>query len=153
MADLAASDITVTQIGKSEIGKFSRSHVLDLAFGDGSLLYPAGGVPLSLAKLNLKDHVDSVEFADESNGDGYVYKWDKANNKIRIYTQGAVVGAAGAVAMDDFPVTPSQGTDAALSLSLTGTAGAGTHRWGDLKELATGAAVVATTLRAVVRGW
>lgn len=153
MADIAVTDVVATKIGKSEIGHVSKSHVMDLVFGDGSLTYPTGGVPLSVSLLGMKRNVDAVMICDASHGDGFVYKWDKTNNKILIYTQGVLVGAAGAVAMDDFPITAGVGTDAAISVSLTGSAGAGTHRWGGLKELAATDTPAATTLRVIVRGW
>lgn len=153
MADLAVTDVTATQVSSVISGR-ERKNEITLAFGDATKTYPAGGVPLSLAMLGLKRNVKSLIFADSSSGDGYVYKHDLTNNKIRIYTQGAVVGAAGAVTMDDFPVTASAGTDASLSLSLTNSAGAGTHRWGDLKELAaSSAAPAATTLKVIAVGW
>ena len=153
MADIAVTDVTATLVGKTEIGKVSKSHVMDLTFGDGALTYPTGGVPLSTSLLGMKRNVDAVMICDASGADGFVYKWDKTNNKILIYTQGVLVGAAGAVAMDDFPITAGVGTDAAISVSLTGSAGAGTHRLGPLKELAATDTPAATTLRVIVRGW
>ena len=153
MAAIAVTDVTATLVGKTEIGKVSKTHVMDLTFGNGTLTYPTGGIPLSTSLLGMKRNVDAVQICDASAADGFVYKWDKTNNKILIFTQGALVGAAGAVAMDDFPVTAGVGTDAALSLSLTGSAGAGTHRWGGLKELAATDTPAATTLRVIVRGW
>lgn len=153
MAAIAVTDVTATKIGKSEIGKVSKTHVMDLAFGDGALTYPTGGVPLSTSLLGMKREVLAVQICDAMSADGFVYKWDKTNNKILIYTQGVLVGAAGAVAMDDFPITAGVGTDAAISVSLTGSAGAGTHRLGPLKELASTDTPAATTLRVIVRGW
>lgn len=151
MADIAVTDVTATKVGKTEIGKVSKEHVMDLAFGNGTLTYPVGGVPLSVSKLGLAREVQSVQIVGAP--DGFVYKWDHVNNKIQIYVQGVVVGAAGAVTMDDFPVTAAVGTDAAISVSLTNSAGAGTHRFGALKELAAADTPAATALRVIVRGW
>lgn len=155
MADLAASDVTHTQVGKAEIHRQSRRVIVDVAFGDGALTYPTGGVPLTLAKLGFKRGIDSIKIVNASHGDGYVYKVDIANLKIRIYAQGVTVGAAGAVAMDDFPVTAAPGVKAAgISVSLPGTIGAGTHGIGALKELvASTDAPAATTLRLECEGW
>lgn len=153
MADIVSTDLTVTQVSSVIVGR-TRRNELTLVFGNGTLTYPANGIPLTLAQLGLKRDIKALHIVDPSNADGYVYKWDKSNNKIRVYTQGVVVGAAGAVTTDDFPVTASAGTDAALSLQLTNSAGAGTHRWGDLKELVGGsAAPAATTLKVIVEGW
>ncbi len=151
MAAIAATDVVATLVGKTEIGNVSKSHVMNLAFGDGSLTYPTGGIPLSVSKLGLKRNVEAVQIVGAP--DGFVYKWDHVNNKVQIYTQGVLVGAAGAATMDDFPVTAAVGTDGAISISLTSSAGAGTHRFGALKELASTDTPAATTLRVLVRGW
>ena len=151
MADIAVTDITATKVGKTEIGKTVKSHVMDLAFGNGTLTYPTGGIPLSVSKLGLAREVHSVQIAGAP--DGFVYKWDHVNNKILILTQGVLVGAAGSVTLDDFPVTAGVGVDAAISVSLTNSAGAGTHFLGPLKEIAAADTPAATVLRVVVRGW
>lgn len=95
MADLAAGNVTYTPVGKTEIGKQSRQSVFDLAFGDGSLTYPVGGVPLTLTNLGLKRNIESLVIADQVSGDGLLYKWDRANNKIRIYFPTQQTGGAG----------------------------------------------------------
>lgn len=153
MADIASSDITVTQVGKTEIGKQSRTSVFDLAFGNGTLTYPVGGVPLSLSALGFKRNIESLVFADQGNANGFVYKWDKGNNKILIYTQGVTHGAAGATTLDDYPLTAGVGVTSGLSVSLNGPAGAQTSRLGPLKELAATDTPAAVTLRVTVRGW
>jgi hypothetical protein len=152
MAAIAATDFTVTQVRKFELGRSSKTGTFDLAFGDGSLTYPASGIPMpSLSQLGFRRNIDDVVIVDPANANGFVYKYDKANHKLRIYTQGAVVGAAGSETLDDFPVTAGVGVTADTHLSLK--AGAGTVRWGGLKELATGDTPAATTLRVVVTGW
>lgn len=151
MAAIAVTDVTATLVGKTEIGKVSKTHVMDLTFGDGSLTYPTGGVPLSVSKLGMKREVDAVTIVDPSSADGFVYKWDKANNKILIYAQGVLVGAAGAQTLDDFPVTAGVGVSADTHMSLK--TGSATVRLGPLKEIASTDTPAATTLRVIVRGW
>ena len=132
MADIAVTDVTATKVGKTEIGKTVKSHVMDLAFGNGTLTYPVGGIPLSVAKLGLAREVRSVQIVGAP--DGFVYKWDHVNNKIQIYVQGVLVGAAGAVTMDDFPVTAGVGAST-ISVSLTNSGGSATHNFGALKQV------------------
>lgn len=151
MAAIAVTDVTATLVDKTEIGKVSKTHVMDLTFGNGTLTYPTGGIPLSTSLLGMKRNVDAVQICDASNADGFVYKWDRTNNKILIYTQGVLVGAAGAQTLDDFPVTAGVGVTADTHLSLK--AGGATVRLGPLKEIAAADTPAATTLRVIVRGW
>lgn len=57
-------------------------------FGDGSSTYPTGGIPVTLGQIGFRNIVDTLSWGDESNGDGYVYKFDMTNLKIRIYQTG-----------------------------------------------------------------
>ena len=56
-----------------------------VAFGNGSLTYPTGGVPVTLAQLGFRNTCRGVYFCDDSSADGYVYKFDLATLTIRIY--------------------------------------------------------------------
>ena len=58
---------------------------LTIAFGNASLTYPSGGIPLTSAKLGCPNNIVDLVIDGPSSGDGLVYKYDKANNKIRIY--------------------------------------------------------------------
>jgi hypothetical protein len=95
MADIAASDVTHTLVGKAEIGRQRKVQIVDVAFGDGSLTYPTGGVPLTLAQLGFKRGIDSIRIVNPSHGDGLIYKPDISNAKIRIYFPTQQTGGAG----------------------------------------------------------
>jgi hypothetical protein len=66
-----------------------------ISFGDGAKTYPAGGIPLSPQTIGFRDHILNLLFVDEANSNGYVYKYDLANSKIRIY-QGDYTNVAAA---------------------------------------------------------
>lgn len=88
MADLAASSVTYTlQEGTQGACPSDPrySAVFKLAFGDGALLYPSGGIPLTLGKLGCPSHLQSFELMDQSDGSGYLFKYDRDNAKLRIY--------------------------------------------------------------------
>lgn len=87
MADIVAGDLTYTlQGGTDQIGGDSRYEaVFKVVFGDGVDTYPAGGVPLTKAKLGCPNALEECHLMDASDGDGYVYKYDAENEKIRIY--------------------------------------------------------------------
>ena len=96
MADIASSDVTYTVEDESvEMGSNYQSKVVKLAFGDGSLTYPAGGVPLDKNKLGLPNVIKSLSFVDADDSNGFVYKYDAENEKIRIYQGDNDAGADG----------------------------------------------------------
>ena len=74
--------------------------IAQISAGDGTLTYPANGIPLSAAKLGLPyGQVDSVVLADgNSNGsaDGLQYKWDNVNSTIRVYQDHTEVSSGSA---------------------------------------------------------
>lgn len=90
MAAIGASNVTYTVQGRSsspqkEESGFKVANVR-IAFGNGALTYPTGGIPLSgLSSWGFPHLIDSVVLADDANADGYVYKWDRTNNKLLMY--------------------------------------------------------------------
>lgn len=81
MADLAASDVTVTILNHRK-GEDGRRRVnATLAFGDGALTYPAGGVPITKAKLACPNVIESLIVYD-SGTSGYRWTYDRTNEKL-----------------------------------------------------------------------
>src|SRR5689334_1661486 len=97
MVALVAADVTVTVRERRIIpGAKKKRLALTLAYGDGAKTYPAGGIPLpAFGGLGFVRFLDTVEFTDAANANGYLYKYDETNNKIRIY-QGDNTNAAAA---------------------------------------------------------
>jgi len=165
MTDLVAADVTITVqtpstvAGKAWIsgqgGGRQRKTLVKIAFGDGALTVPSGGVPLPTAATSygLVRSLSHLTLLDSEDAQGTVWKYDFENKKLRGYIQGVVVGAAGAVTMDDFPIdTTSEGMATAISVSLTNSAGTGTKFFGRLVEI-TGKAPAATAIFAEASGW
>jgi hypothetical protein len=156
MADIAASDVTYTEdtAARNITGtRRLRSFVFTLAFGDGALTYPSGGVPLTAAKLGCPTSVQDLTILDQSAA-GILWTWDRSNNKLRGYIQGVTVGAAGAVTTDDFPLdTTADPLATTVSVQLTNSTGAGTKYLGKLKELSTAATPAAQSLKVRVVGY
>ena len=87
MADVAASDVSYTLQGgtaKRDAGHHYHATFL-VEFGDGALTYPSGGIPLTRANLGCPNHVEEFMLQDPESGDGLVYKYDYANETVRIY--------------------------------------------------------------------
>lgn len=97
-----------------------RENDFTIKFGDGSSTYPAGGIPLSATgvqattipgtsstygsgalaaavSFGYRSELKQLDIFDSSNSDGYVYKFDKTNFKLRIY-QVPASGSLGAAA-------------------------------------------------------
>lgn len=85
MADIAAGDVVHTVTKKVMQDSGLREISANIVFGNGVLTYPAGGVPLTKAQLGLPVVLETVHLVDPSASDGFLYKYDKANEKIRIY--------------------------------------------------------------------
>jgi hypothetical protein len=86
MADLTAADVSVTPLHRHgrRIVEGVKEVYADVTFGDSSLTYPAGGIPMPAAGVfGLKE----IFFASvEQLTDGYVYIFDRTNHKLlRMY--------------------------------------------------------------------
>lgn len=92
--------------------------------------YPSGGESLTPADLGLKT-IDHITIHSTS---GLVFEYDYTNKKVKAYSQGVTVGAAGAATLDDFPVSAGPGAST-ISVSLTNSGGSATHNFGTLKEV------------------
>lgn len=81
MANIAASDITVTLIKARKLESGQRMNNMQLVFGDGVLEYPAGGVPIDKAKLGCPTVIESLVVYDKGTS-GYAWSYDRANEKL-----------------------------------------------------------------------
>lgn len=99
MPAIAASDVTYTISEKAlKLESGHKQQSVSVAFGNGTLTYPAGGIPLTNASMGMPNALLSVDIVDAANANGFIYKYDKANNKLRIYQgDNANVAAAPAV--------------------------------------------------------
>lgn len=88
MADITASgDLTVT-ISDQRILQGQRRNRCTVLLGTGGNDYPSGGIPMpTYDKLGMVRNVDFLVLFDESDADGYVWKYDKDNHKVRAYVQ------------------------------------------------------------------
>jgi hypothetical protein len=81
MANIAASDITVTPVSLRRSEDARRIGVFTLAFGDGALTYPAGGVPITKAVFGCPNIIESLTIFD-SGTSGYKWSYDRVNEKL-----------------------------------------------------------------------
>ena len=98
MADLVATDVTVSLIQQDQdfLSMGKRVSFPSIAFGDGALTYPAGGIPLpAIGALGMKKEIKRMHIEQPANGNNYHY--DHTNHKLRIFTATATE-ATGAIA-------------------------------------------------------
>ena len=85
MADLASTDVTITVEERTIVDKKRRNRV-KIAFGDGALTYPSGGVPLpTYPSFGMVRNLDYLIITDGGSADGLLWKYDQANTKLRAY--------------------------------------------------------------------
>lgn len=90
MADIGASNVTYSIVERKKGEDSYQRVVADVTFGDGALTYPAGGVPLTKAKLACPNSISDLIIVEGDAGNGYVYKFDASAETIRIYQSAAV---------------------------------------------------------------
>lgn len=174
MADIAASDVTYTLQGKtarSTAADPSYRAIFKIDFGNGSLTYPTGGIPLTKAKLGCPNKLESFEISDAGSAAGYIIKYDYANEKLKIYQAGGsfdhthdllIKGgqAAASTAAVAWYATDILGKEAATDKTIAGSAAAtkggvqSATVSSTVAELTGGSsAVTATTIYARVSGF
>lgn len=96
MAAILLANVTHTLNHRSKDDRGNWVSELSIGFGNGALTYPTGGIPLDKSKLGLASQNVKWGIIEDSNPlDGYVYKFDLTNLKLKMFTQ---TGAAGALA-------------------------------------------------------
>lgn len=81
MANIAASDITYSILNARKREDSRVQNNVQMVFGDGALTYPAGGVPISKAKLGCPNVIESLVVYDVGTS-GYMWRYDRANEKL-----------------------------------------------------------------------
>lgn len=171
MAQIAAADVTHTLVEGSRIsspGNPVTSALFSVAFGNGTLTYTDGGIPLTKSKLGCPANLQEFYILNDSSTDGYIYKFNHTSAKIQIYQAPSTghlhkfIMAGGVTTTADFLYNSSgkigkaaatnvtiAGTDAVTEGGVVSTAIAAAG----LAELATTATISATTLRVRAVGW
>ena len=90
MADIVAANVTYSFSSKDKMfmGRRGYSARGTISFGNGSLTYPSGGIPLTKAKIGLPRVLRSVDVF-ECNAKGYLFEYDVSAEKLRIFQSGA----------------------------------------------------------------
>lgn len=171
MADIAATDVTVTINNQRRVNGRSYFNVT-LVFGNSTLTYPAGGVPITRAKLGCPNIIESLTVYDKGTS-GYNWSYDTTNQKLVGFYAPAVSsahahnlkvigGQAGSTTNDiAHYATDILGKEAVTDATILGAdsvtkggvlSATATQAAGVFTQLST-VAIVATTLKCEVVGW
>lgn len=110
MPDLADSDVTYTTVRRDNLNGMKLWHGR-VAFGNGTLTYPSGGVPSPIGKYGFVKTLVHWRVT-ESNANGLGYEYDISASTIR------VVEANYAAAADGPLVELDAGSDAPAAVTL-----------------------------------
>ena len=90
MTDIVAANVTYSFKSKDKMfeGRRGFSARGTISFGNGTLTYPTGGVPLTKAKIGLPRVLRSVDII-EQNAKGYLMEYDVSAETIRMFQAAA----------------------------------------------------------------
>lgn len=152
MPAIAAADVTVTPVADERyIAGRKRFVPVTIAFGDGALTYPSGGVPMpAFEKFGMVRNLEDFIMTDGGNASGIIWKYDKANAKMRGWLP---TGGAGTQ-----PATPAAPTSGTPTMSGADSTTITTHTHASIipglgAELATTATPAAQSLKGYAVGW
>ena len=86
MADLAAGDVTDTLNSTGWAPQLGKVVNVKLTFGNGSLTYPSGGVPLTKAKMGCPNALQAFVMNETSAAVTTLWKYDASAETLRAYT-------------------------------------------------------------------
>jgi hypothetical protein len=130
---------------------FKNFTLAGITFGNSTLTYPANGVPLpAIGNFGRRKAID-FGLVSQNPDDGLLYKYDKTNHSIRIYTQGFKTGATAATSNENGAlVKNSAGVEG--TPRIPHTAANTTYDMGGMIELPTSIAPAATSLQLLLIG-
>lgn len=150
MADIAASDVTYTVLQQRREGGRVKN-LVRMAFGNGTLTYPANGIPVSKAKLGCPNTIESLVVVDQG-ASGYRFQYDQSAEKLivmqaaLVVTKGAVLSSGEVGVSADAATATLNNNTIAASLTLKSASPA------QIVEAST-MAIAAQTIEVEVVGW
>jgi hypothetical protein len=152
MAALESSDVSVSATAQNRWRSGPKTFALaDVTFGDATKTYPAGGVPLPAKQhFGMKKEIQ-MAMVEGASGNGYVYKYDRANHKLKIFNQGVTTGETAAAACENGALAIDE-NGAETVARISGTAASTTYNLGALKEVGALFAPAEQTIRILFIG-
>jgi hypothetical protein len=155
MGAFASTDITVTiasrdrEIAGAQAGR--NMTIAQVVFGNGTLTYATGGVPMpAIGSFGFRNEI-KMGLIEQPPANGFIYKYDATNRKIKIFTQGVRTGSTGAGAAENGALVEDSFAAEGV-VRLPHTAVDTTYDIGQLIELPNGSAPAAVTLQILFIG-
>lgn len=83
MANIASTDVTYTILAQMKEERGKKMNIVKVAFGNGALTYPAGGVPILKASLGLPTNIEAIiPFGSDT---AFSYEYDLVNSKLKTF--------------------------------------------------------------------
>lgn len=163
MSALGSASITYTVKNFNRLGNSKVLNRVQLSFGDGTLTYPTGGIPIILGQMGLVSNIESMILIDAGTA-GYTPNFNTVTSKIQLYQAGShshpliISSNAGTAGTQAVNATTALGTfisGAAVTVAAqTGTlGGVASNVAGTDSEVQSTTAPAAMTLIFDVRGW
>jgi hypothetical protein len=151
MPALTAANVTCTVTRVDRVERL-KQNLVKVQFGDGALTYPSGGVPLPAAQsFGMRQSLIDLIPVDTDDAKGFLWKYDRDNNKLRAYRQGVTTGATAAAALANgaFPLNEN---GAEIAARLATSAASTSYDLGPFAECSTSFAPASHTLYFLARG-
>ena len=166
MSGIGTANVTYTVNNFRRMGNSKVHNRVTLAFGNSSLTYSAGGIPLVIGSLGCTTVVESLWVVEQATA-GYLFQYITSTNKLAIFQTSGVAHAHGIVLNSNAGTTGTAAVNALTTqglftsgAALTVAAQAGTLGGiqsttptnSNLVEI-TGVAIAATTVVVELIGW
>lgn len=154
MTALAATDVSVS-IPPTDRNIVSDSPKLislaTITFGDGALTYPTGGVPMpDKAQFGFCRQIQHI-IIQQPVSIGFVFRYDQADHKMKILTQGVVTGSTSVTTSANGALVENSASAEGV-VRLYGTAVDTTYDLGALIELPAAIAIAEVSLALILIG-
>lgn len=103
MPQIATSDVTYAYVegsAKATPSDPSIKRTFSVSFGNGTLTYTNGGIPLDKVKLGCPTALRSLIILDAGHAVGYVPKWNMTANTVKLYQDANITAAAAAALVE-----------------------------------------------------
>lgn len=162
MANIASTDVTYTITVKDKTQRGHKKNIVTLAFGDGALTYPAGGIPLLGANMGCPVTIESLVVFDKGTS-GYHFTFDRTNTKLVVMQtashthdlllKNAAVADGASARVNAGANLLGANTGADLTVTGSGANGGIVAKAGFAAAEASTVAIAAQTIQVEVVGW
>ncbi len=123
MAGIGTADVTYTIKNLRRMGNSRVANRVQLAFGNSTLTYSAGGIPLVIGNLGCPNVVESLHVVEQSTS-GYFFTFISSTNKLAVFQGAGVAHSHPIILGSNAGTTGTQAVNgtAALGLFTSGAA-------------------------------